>query len=163
DDRLSRQYISGVPTETAIGHEVYLGAKSFVRRGVTVGHGAVVGAASVVLDDVPPYAIAAGSPARVIRLRYDETIVERLLALQWWHYDLAPYKNAVDFSRVEATLEFFERRKADGELEPLRPRAYNARCRHGRYRIEERDGPLYSPHGNADRPAVGRLEPPACA
>jgi len=160
DNRLSRRYIADVPTETFVGHEVYVGAKSFVRRGVTIGHGAVIGAASVVLDDVPPYAIVVGSPARVMRLRYDEAIVERLLALQWWHYDLAPHKHEVDFSQVEATLDYFEQRKADGQLEPLYPRTYNARCRNGRYSIEQRDEPLYSLQDNPDYPAIGGPMPP---
>jgi|GEM_PF-726199 len=159
DGRLSQRYIAGVATETVIGHEVYMGSKAYVRRGVTIGHGAIIGTASVVLDDVPPYAIVVGSPARVLRLRFDERIVERLLALQWWHYDLAPHKHAVDFSQVEATLEFFEQRKADGELEPLTPETYTARCDDDVYTIEQQRQPLYTMPDNADYPAVGA--PPA--
>ena len=97
-------YVDTVPNDTWIGHEAYVGAGSFVKRGVRIGNGAVVGACSVVTRDVPDYAIVVGNPARVIRLRYKESIVERFIKLQWWRYDLAPFKKQVDFREVEATL-----------------------------------------------------------
>jgi virginiamycin A acetyltransferase len=54
--------------------------------GVTIGDGAIVAAGSVVAADVPPYAIAGGNPARVLRMRYDEADVERLLRAAWWDW-----------------------------------------------------------------------------
>ena len=112
---------------TVIGHDVWIGAGSFIRRGLTIGDGAIIGANAVVTRDVPPYAIVVGSPARLLRLRFDEKIVERFLALQWWRYDLAPFKTAMDFSQVEATLDFLEARVADGRLQELRPDTYELR------------------------------------
>lgn len=117
-------YVDSVPSETVIGHEAYIGARSFVKRGVTIGDGATIGACSVVTRDIPAYAIAVGSPAKIIRLRYADHIVERFLKLQWWRYDLAPFKNQVDFSQAEATLDFFEQRVADGTLALLQPDTY---------------------------------------
>ncbi|MPM95542.1 Chloramphenicol acetyltransferase [bioreactor metagenome] len=55
----------------------------FVQDGVTIGHGAIVGARSVVTHDVPPYAIVAGNPARLIRMRFSDAIIERLLRAEW--------------------------------------------------------------------------------
>jgi acetyltransferase-like isoleucine patch superfamily enzyme len=110
--------------ETTIGHDVYIGAGALVKRGVSIGDGAVVGARSVVTRDVPPYAIVIGAPARVRRLRFDARIVERLLKLQWWLYDLAPLKHSIDFARVEATLDTLEQRLADGGLARLQPDTY---------------------------------------
>lgn len=137
-------YTETVPLTTVIGHEAYIGAGAFVRRGVTIGHGAVVGARSVVLHDVPPYAIVAGTPARIIRMRFPEAIVERMLALQWWHYDLAPYKGEVDFSRPEPTLERLEALAAAGHLAPLVPDSYSvARDDTGAFHITPLDAPLY--------------------
>ena len=131
------------PNDTVIGHEAYVGASCFIKRGVTIGDGAVVGARSLVTRDIPPFAVAVGSPARVIRLRFDERSVERLLALQWWRYDLAPWKRRVDFSKVEATLAFLEERLALGELQPLMPDSYRITESNRELRTEKLDQPLF--------------------
>lgn len=75
--------------DTNVGHDVWLGYQALVLPGVTIGHGAVVAAGSVVSADVPPYAVVAGNPARTVRLRYDEADVARLLRAAWWHWPLA--------------------------------------------------------------------------
>ncbi len=67
-----------------IGNDVWIGANVVIMNGVTIGHGAIIGATSVVTKDVPPYTIVAGSPARVIKSRFEDHIVQRLLAIQWW-------------------------------------------------------------------------------
>lgn len=69
-----------------IGHDVWIGSDVLIKRGVTVGHGAVIGAGSIVTRDVPPYAIVAGSPARVLRFRFPEEVIERLQASAWWRF-----------------------------------------------------------------------------
>lgn len=71
-----------------IGNDVWLGYQSTILSGVTVGHGAIVGAKSVVTSDVPPYAIVGGNPARIIRMRHDEATIKTLLELAWWDWDL---------------------------------------------------------------------------
>ena len=72
---------------TVIGNDVWIGEGAFVRSGVRVGHGAVIGMGSVVTRDVPPYAIVGGSPARLLRMRFDASLVDALLRLQWWNFD----------------------------------------------------------------------------
>jgi virginiamycin A acetyltransferase len=72
--------------DTVIGNDVWLGYQALVLPGVTIGHGAVVAAASVVASDVPPYAIVGGNPARVIRRRYEDDDVKRLLRAAWWDW-----------------------------------------------------------------------------
>lgn len=67
-----------------IGHDVWIGFEATLLPGVTVGHGAIIAAKSVVASDVPPYAIVAGNPARVIRYRHSEAAITRLLDLCWW-------------------------------------------------------------------------------
>jgi len=69
-----------------IGNDVWLGHGATVLSGVTIGDGAVVGARSVVTSDVPPYSVVAGSPARVVRRRFDDDSVSRLLELRWWDW-----------------------------------------------------------------------------
>jgi acetyltransferase-like isoleucine patch superfamily enzyme len=73
--------------KTVIGHDVWLGASVFVKRGVTIGDGAIVGAGAVVTKDVPPYAIVGGVPAKVIRQRFDDDTARRLQASRWWDRD----------------------------------------------------------------------------
>lgn len=72
--------------DVRIGNDVWIGNGAFVGSGVTIGDGAAVGAKCVVTRDVPPYAIVAGSPARVIRYRFSEDIIAALLELAWWNW-----------------------------------------------------------------------------
>jgi len=94
--------------DTAIGHDVWLGYESLIMPGVSIGDGAVVAARAVVTRDVPPYAVVAGNPAQVVRLRYDEDDVERLRRLAWWDWPAArvtaaiPLLVAGDIDRLEA-------------------------------------------------------------
>jgi virginiamycin A acetyltransferase len=74
--------------DTVVGHDVWLGYQALVLPGVTIGHGAVVAAGSVVAADVPPYAVVAGNPARVVRRRFDDDDVERLLHAAWWDWPI---------------------------------------------------------------------------
>ena len=67
-----------------IGHDVWLGSGCVILSGVTIGHGAVVAARAVVTRDVPPFAVVAGNPARVVRRRFDEATVAALLDAAWW-------------------------------------------------------------------------------
>jgi acetyltransferase-like isoleucine patch superfamily enzyme len=67
-----------------IGNDVFIGANVTVLDGVTIGDGAVVGAGCVVSKDVPPYSVVVGSPMQVLRYRFDEKIISRLLNLRWW-------------------------------------------------------------------------------
>jgi virginiamycin A acetyltransferase len=69
-----------------IGNDVWIGREAFLLSGVTIGDGAVVGARSVVTKDVPPYAIVAGNPAKIIRYRFSEEIIESLLEIAWWNW-----------------------------------------------------------------------------
>lgn len=79
-------YASGYKGDTTVGNDVWIGREATVLPGVTIGDGAVVAAKSVVSRDVPPYAIVAGNPARVVRRRFDEATVARLMAVAWWDW-----------------------------------------------------------------------------
>ena len=69
-----------------IGNNVWVGDNAIVLSGVSVGDGAVVGAGAVVTRDVPPFTIVAGAPARVIRRRFDDEVIEALLDIRWWDW-----------------------------------------------------------------------------
>ncbi|MCQ0990312.1 CatB-related O-acetyltransferase [Jiella marina] len=72
--------------DTVVGNDVWLGMESLIMPGVRIGDGAIVAARSTVVTDVPPYAIVGGNPARVVRMRFDEATVARLLEIAWWHW-----------------------------------------------------------------------------
>lgn len=72
--------------EVVIGNDVWIGDDAMIKRGVTIGTGAVIAARAVVTHDVPPYAIVAGVPARVIRYRFPDPLIENLQASEWWSY-----------------------------------------------------------------------------
>lgn len=69
-----------------IGHDVWIGFEAIILAGVTIGNGAIIGARSVVTKDVPPYAIVAGVPARIVRKRFNEDVIVKLLEIKWWNW-----------------------------------------------------------------------------
>jgi acetyltransferase-like isoleucine patch superfamily enzyme len=71
--------------QTFIGNDVYIGSNVFVLDGIHIADGAVVGAGAVVTKDIPPYAVAVGVPAKVVKYRFDEAIIKELLDKQWWN------------------------------------------------------------------------------
>jgi len=70
--------------KTVIGNDVWIGRRAIIKAGVTVGDGAVVGSSSVVTKDVPPYAIVGGVPAKILKYRFDDETIAKLLKSKWW-------------------------------------------------------------------------------
>jgi virginiamycin A acetyltransferase len=75
--------------KTVIGNDVWIGYDALIMPGVNVGNGAIVGARSVVTKDIPPYCIVAGNPAKIIRYRFEESVIEKLCTIAWWNWDIA--------------------------------------------------------------------------
>lgn len=69
-----------------VGNDVWIGARAMIMGGVKISDGAVVGAGAIVTKDVPPYAVVGGVPARVIRYRFPENIIEELEKIKWWNF-----------------------------------------------------------------------------
>lgn len=69
----------------SVGNDVWVGARAIILSGVSIGDGAVVGAGSIVTDDVEPYSVVAGVPADRVKWRFSEEIREKLLKLEWWN------------------------------------------------------------------------------
>lgn len=81
--------ISGHPMskgDVNIENDVWIGTESVIMSGVRVGNGSVIGARSVVTKNIPPYAIVAGNPARLIRYRFSQPDIEALLRISWWDW-----------------------------------------------------------------------------
>ena len=101
--------MSGHPAtngDVYIGNDVWLGSSSSIMSGVTVGDGACVGHKAVVTKDVPPYAIVAGNPARVVRLRFTAEQIERLLKIKWWDWPHANIRRLFDYMLSQNIDEF---------------------------------------------------------
>lgn len=91
-----------------IGHDVWIGCGAKVMAGVTIGHGAVVAAGAVVTRDVAPYRIVAGVPARPLRFRFDNQVIDKLLAIAWWDWDRRTLERRfADLSNLERFLEAY--------------------------------------------------------
>ncbi len=73
--------------DTIIGNDVWIGRESVIMPGVKIGDGAIIGAYSVVTKDVPPYSVAGGNPAKFIKKRFDEELIELLLKIKWWDFE----------------------------------------------------------------------------
>lgn len=99
----SRKSINSFIVDTTIGSDVWIADNVFIRTGVKIGTGAVIGAGSVVVKDVEPYSIVAGNPARVIRPRFSETVVQQLLESKWWQLDIVDL-DGVEFDNIEKAL-----------------------------------------------------------
>jgi acetyltransferase-like isoleucine patch superfamily enzyme len=90
-----------------IGHDVWIGSGAYVRAGVKLGTGCIIGGRSIVTKDVPPYAVVVGNPGRIIKYRFDEKTIERLLKSEWWKYKFTDFVD-IDFRKIEQFLELIE-------------------------------------------------------
>lgn len=94
---------------TTIGNDVWIGANVYIKDGITIGNGAIIGANSVVTKNVEPYAIMAGTPAKLIRYRFSPEIIKELQELKWWEYNIADFGD-VDFDNIELAIKQLKER-----------------------------------------------------
>jgi acetyltransferase-like isoleucine patch superfamily enzyme len=94
------EYFEELP-QVVLGHDVWVGARAIILGGVKVGSGAIIAAGAVVVDDVPPYAVVGGVPAKLIRMRFDENNIEYLLNMKWWNWDDQKLKKSAHLFRTE--------------------------------------------------------------
>ena len=90
--------------DIVVGSDVWIGAGAVIMSGVRIGDGAVVGAHAVITRDVEPFAIVAGNPARLIRQRFPDDIIQQLLELRWWdlnHDQLMPFVPLLRSDRIQ--------------------------------------------------------------
>jgi chloramphenicol O-acetyltransferase type B len=114
----SARRIRGHPSsrgDVVIGNDVWLARASTILSGVTIGDGAVVAAQAVVVRDVPPYAIVGGNPARVLRIRFAEEHVARLLKLRWWDWPPERLERHFPLMLSDRIGDFLDAAEADPE------------------------------------------------
>jgi len=94
--------IDSIPTK--IGSDVWIGDNVCIVRGVNIGNGAIIGMGSVVTKDVEPYSIVAGNPAKIIRYRFDEEIIDSLEKLMWWTLEIEDLRGVI-FEDIQKSIE----------------------------------------------------------
>ena len=98
--------------DVVIGNDVWIGLGATILSGVRIGDGAVIGARSLVSRNVPPYAIVAGNPAKVIRQRFSDAVIARLLEIKWWDWPTGRIEEVIPLllsSDIKGLFEFYER------------------------------------------------------
>lgn len=94
---------------TTVGNDVWIGSNVMIFGGITIGDGSVIAGGAIVTKDVAPYTIVGGNPAKVIKPRFDEKTIEKLLTFKWWEKDLAWVELNYDrFNSPEEFLKFID-------------------------------------------------------
>ena len=86
DQWVEKSVVSVREERVIIGSDVWIGSHALIKGGITIGDGAVIAAGAVVTKDVPPYAIVGGVPAKIIKYRFSQEMIEELLKIKWWDY-----------------------------------------------------------------------------
>ncbi|MBU3174860.1 CatB-related O-acetyltransferase [Clostridium estertheticum] len=82
-----------------IGNDVWIGYDAIIMSGVKIGDGAIIGTRAVVTKDVPPYTIVGGVPAKVIKKRYDDETISKLLEIKWWNWT---------YEKIQANIKYIQ-------------------------------------------------------
>jgi acetyltransferase-like isoleucine patch superfamily enzyme len=109
-----------------IDHDVWIANDTLIKPGVHIGNGAVVGNRSIVTHDVEPYAVVAGSPAVVRKMRFSDSNIERLEKLAWWRYPLWEFEGVQGGMAIEAFIDQVENLLHKGKLLPYQPEPLTA-------------------------------------
>lgn len=105
-----------------IGNDVWIGQDvTFSSAGIVVNDGAVVAANAVVTKDVPPYAVVAGNPARIVKYRFGFATIQRLMDLRWWQYDPGQFTTVHGDDAIDQFIDRVQRLRATGQLRPFQP------------------------------------------
>ena len=110
--------VEGLPHakgDIIIGNDVWVCTGAMILAGVTIGDGAVIAARSVVTKDVPPYTIVAGNPARPVRKRFPDDIIEKLERIQWWDWPVEKIRQEFPLLLSANVEEFVEKHTAPAD------------------------------------------------
>ena len=97
-----------IKIKTTLGNDVWVGANAIIMPGLIIGTGAVIGAGSVVTKNVPDYAVVVGSPAKVLRYRFDEPTRETLLNSKWWDWPVEKIKANIKLFKAPFEKSLFQ-------------------------------------------------------
>lgn len=98
-----------------VGNDVWIGRRAIIMSGVTIGDGAIIGAGAIVTKDVPPFAVAVGNPAKVVKYRYSSETIAALLSIAWWDWPIEKI-NSEKASMLGSVEEFVDRHGQLGHI-----------------------------------------------
>lgn len=113
-DRITRKYWKD-SKPVKIGSDVWIGTGAKICVGVSIGHGAIIAAGAIVTSDVNPYTIVGGVPSRVIRKRFSDEVIDRLLKVEWWNFPIHILNN-IEFDKIDIALNQLEIAKNNEDL-----------------------------------------------
>lgn len=124
-------------TSVSLGHDVWVGHHAIIKSGISIGHGSVIAAGAVVTKDIPPYAVVAGNPARIIKFRFDADMVCQLLQSQWWLYDVSMFINeTISYAAIDAFLQHLNKQKDKEQLPEFHPGCWRLSTDRHKLKIE---------------------------
>lgn len=126
DAELDRPYQIANPHQNqdlsiTIGHDVWIGNNVTLATGISIGNGAVIATRAVVTKDVPPYAVVAGVPAKIVKYRFSETEIENLTEIQWWNYAYTDFKEIKADAEPEELCDRLREKIESGSIESYKP------------------------------------------
>ena len=106
---------------TKIGHDVWIGSDVAIARNVSIGNGAIIATGSIVTKDVPAYAVVGGVAAKILKYRFEKSIIDELESIQWWDYSMHDLKG-LNFTAPRSFIDEFRNRVERGEIEKYSPK-----------------------------------------
>lgn len=130
-----------------IGNDVWIGKNVTIKGGVSIGDGAIITSDSIVTKNIPSYSIFGGSPAKLIKKRFPDSVSDRLLVSKWWDFELGDlYREELDFSDPTKFLDKLDR--VSGNIEKLKPNVFSPSLYNAYgYRKIPNDGKIITHHG----------------
>lgn len=93
---------------TVIGNDVWIGAGVFIKSGIKIGDGAVIAAGAVIIKDVGAYEIVGGVPGKLLKKRFSQNLIDKLLEVEWWNWNIEKLKNVQHFFVTEDENQIFK-------------------------------------------------------
>lgn len=107
--KTKKKYIAKSKGKVTIGNDVWIGDRVTILSGVNIGDGAVIGACALVNKDVAPYTIVGGVPAKIIRKRFDDETIEKLLKIKWWNWSDQKIQKNVELLKSNKFEQFYKK------------------------------------------------------
>lgn len=111
--------------DPVIGNDVWIGEDAVIKGNVIIGDGAIIASNAVVTKSIPPYAIVAGIPAKIIKYRFSKEIISELLELKWWNYRYVDLPDNLQHTEINKFIAALSKKIESGEIEEYKYKCFN--------------------------------------